>query len=75
MTPLERKIGWIFFACRVVVGLLVCYAGLELVRGNSLLTGSGFDSLTTGLFVMLLGCYVILASLWNVVHGNGPEPS
>lgn len=50
---------------RVTIGGAMVYAGCELLSGTSLLSGTQFDSLITGIFVILLGFYCILFGVYN----------
>lgn len=45
--------------CRIGVGVTMIYAGVELLRGDGLLSGTAYDSTLTALFAIGLGVYCI----------------
>lgn len=48
---------------RACVGGVMIYSGVELLRGDGLLSGSQFDSNMTGIFVIVLGLYCVFADV------------
>lgn len=48
---------------RACVGGVIIYTGAQLLRGEGLLSGSEFDSIITGVFVILLGVYSIFSGV------------
>lgn len=48
---------------RAGVGGLMIYSGVQLLRGEGLLSDSQFDSVMTGIFVVVLGIYCIFSGV------------
>lgn len=55
MSVAESVVNMLLMVLRTCVGSAMIYSGVQLVRGEGLLSGSEFDSIMTGIFVILLG--------------------
>lgn len=63
---LGRLFSWALKVIRLVVGVTIVYSGSQLIRGDGLLSHSQFDSIITGVFIILLGAYCIFVSVLAV---------
>lgn len=63
MSVAESVLSVLLIVLRACVGFAMIYSGVELIRGEGLLSGSQFDSVMTGLFVIVIGLYCIFSYL------------
>lgn len=63
MSAAERIFSWLLALGRACVGGVMVYSGVELLRGEGLLSHSQFDSVITAIFVILLGVYCIFSGV------------
>lgn len=67
----------LLMAGRSCAGVVIIYAGAQLVRGEGLLAGTAFDSRLTGAFVIILGVYSLYQGVivWLIDRfGPGDQP-
>lgn len=70
MSAFVKFLTALLTAVRALVGLLIVYAGLELIRGNSLFRDSPYDSAFSGAFVMLIGVVCIIGAIFPHLFHN-----
>lgn len=63
MATFKNILRFVILGCRVAVGCVIMVTGAELIRGEALLSGSQFGGLMTGIFVIALGLYCVLAGI------------
>jgi len=57
---------WIVTLFRVLVGLLIVKTGADLLKGSNALQGfSEHQPLMTGIFLIMLGIYIIFSSVFK----------
>ncbi len=59
---MKHIFSWAVTLCRIVIGLVVIQAGFDFARGSGPFAYREADALT-GVFVMILGAYIIISSL------------
>lgn len=64
MSAAEKYFNVLLMLCRVCIGCVMIYSGVQLLRGEGLLSYSQFDSVITGMFVILLGAYCVVSSVF-----------
>ncbi|MBU0943640.1 MAG: hypothetical protein KJ804_07545 [Proteobacteria bacterium] len=65
-SALKRSFMWLVTGCRVVVGILVLKAGVDLMGGATFTGYNRQDSLLVGGFVAIIGLYFVFSSLFHV---------
>jgi hypothetical protein len=63
MSAAGKVFELVVMLCRAIVGGLMIYSGVQLLRGEGLLSDSQFDSVMTGVFVVVLGIYCIFSGV------------
>jgi len=57
--------GWIITLCRILVGLVVIKTGFDFIRGSSAFAYQKTDDGILGVFVMIIGAYIVFSSLFR----------
>jgi len=70
MSPLAKFLRLILMLARMVVGLCIISAGLQLVQGQIAFGNSEYDSVLTGAFVMLVGAACIILAIFPQLFGT-----
>ncbi len=66
-----QQIGkWLFAGLRVLAGILVAKTGIDLLEGDTILGYNRQDTLVIGLFILLIGVYIIFSSLFHVLFAE-----
>ena len=55
---------WIIILCRIAVGLVVTKTGFDFARGSGAFAYWENDGIT-GIFVMIIGVYIVFSSLFR----------
>lgn len=63
MSAVEKVLNVLLILGRTCIGGTMIFSGVQLLRGEGLLSGSGYDDPMIGIFVIFLGVY----SLYNGV--------
>jgi len=59
MTGVEKVVYGLLLLGRICAGAVMIYSGVELVRGEGLLSNSAFGDAMTGVFVIGLGAFCL----------------
>lgn len=70
MSNLQIIVNIVLVSCRILMGWLIIYSGALLVRGEGGLATGHFDSVFTGVFVILLGFICIVGAFFPVIFNN-----
>lgn len=65
-------VTWILILCRVAVGLVVIKTGFDYTRGTGVFAYLAERDGITGVFVMVIGAYIIFASLFRGLFDQSP---
>ncbi len=63
MSAAGKIVSALLMVGRACVGGAMIYSGAQLLRGDGLLSNSQFDSIMTGIFILLLGVYCIFSGV------------
>ena len=64
-SKIKQIISWFFILCRILIGLLVMKTGFDLARGTLPFYYNHDDNFFMGVFIMIIGTYIIFSSLFR----------
>jgi hypothetical protein len=68
---LAKKILYVLLGiCRILVGMTIVYAGIQLIRREGLFAASDFGGSATGLFTIVIGMYCISLGVLSIFNIN-----
>ena len=70
MTFAERLFSVLLGCCRIIAGMIIGHAGLQLIRGEGLFAAVDFAGAGTGLFTMIIGLYCISRGILSILPEN-----
>lgn len=63
MSAVEKMLNVLLILGRACIGGAMIFAGVQLLRGDGLLSGSSYDSPMIGIFVIILGVYSLYSGV------------
>lgn len=63
MSALQKVLNVLMILGRTCLGGAMIFAGMQLLQGDGLLSGSSYDDPMVGVFVILLGAYSLYSGV------------